>query len=239
MCRSLVHYSRRPRRRIFPSPIIYAGCMPFSFPKIYPILDASTIPATGREEFLQRLGAELTDAGVTLLEYRNKTGTDAELLADAAILRLACPAGRVKLILDDRLDLVEQTNSDGVHVDAGDATPIDARQLLGADRIVGTFGGSEALVPNILNSPADYFSIGPVFATTTKQTSKPPIGADGVRRLREQAGPGPVLVAVGGVTLETARDILSAGASTIAVAAAIFRAADPASEFRRWVVALS
>ena len=55
------------------------------FPKVYPILDASFIPATGRAEFLHRLGSGLADAGVTLLEYRNKTGTEAELLADAAI----------------------------------------------------------------------------------------------------------------------------------------------------------
>ena len=68
--------------------------MSFSFPKIYPILDASFIPATGRAEFLRRLGGELAEAGVTLLEYRNKTGAEAELLADAAILRAALPPER-------------------------------------------------------------------------------------------------------------------------------------------------
>ena len=63
-------------------------------PGSYPILDASIIPSTGRAEFLQRLGASLVDAGVTLLEYRNKTGTDAELLADAAALREVMPPDR-------------------------------------------------------------------------------------------------------------------------------------------------
>ena len=61
--------------------------MPFSFPKVYPILDSEVIPQIGRAEFLRRLGGELAEAGVTLLEYRNKTGSDAEVLADAAILR--------------------------------------------------------------------------------------------------------------------------------------------------------
>ena len=92
---------------------------------------------------------------------------------------------------------------DGVHVDAGDAAPAEARRLLGRGRIVGTFGGSEALLPGILQEPADYLSIGPVFATTTKQTTKAPIGAGGVRKLRAEAGPDAVLVAVGGVTIET------------------------------------
>ena len=119
--------------------------MSFSFPKVYPILDAGVIPQVGRAEFLRRLASELAEAGVTLLEYRNKTGSDAELLADAAILRAALPAGTVKLILDDRVELVERAGFDGVHVDAGDATPAEARRLLGPDRIVGTFGGSEAL----------------------------------------------------------------------------------------------
>ena len=212
--------------------------MPFSFPKIYPILDSAALPQVGRAEFLRRLGSELAEAGVTLLEYRNKTGPEAELLADAAILRAAVPAGKVKLILDDRADLVEQTGFDGAHVDAGDVAPAEARRLLGPERIVGTFGGSEALLPGILQEPADYFSVGPVFPTRTKQTSKTPIGVEGVRRLREEAGPLAVLVAVGGVTFERAPAIFAAGASVVAVAGAFFRSADPAAEFRRWKTAL-
>jgi|ERR1700733_11592879 thiamine-phosphate pyrophosphorylase len=208
--------------------------MAFDFPKIYPILDVSILPTTGRAEYLRRLGSSLANAGVTLLEYRNKTGGDAEIIADAAILRAAMPEKIIKLILDDRLDLVESSYFDGVHVDMGDAPPVEARKLLGSDRIVGTFGGSENLLPGILDQPADYYSIGPVFPTTTKHTTKPAIGPEGVRRLRAQAGPKPVLVAVGGITLHSARLILAAGATTIAVAAAIFRAEDPAAEFRLW-----
>jgi thiamine-phosphate pyrophosphorylase len=213
--------------------------MPFAFPKIYPILDASMIPAAGRAEFLRRLGGSLAEAGVTLLEYRNKAGTDAELLADAEAIRAALPANAVKLILDDRADLVDQTGFDGVHVDSGDISPAEARRQLGPDRIIGTFGGSEALVPGILSEPADYFSIGPVYATTTKRTGKPPIGPEGVRRLRQQAGPDAVLVAAGGVSLATAPAILAAGVSTLAVSAAIFRAPDPAAEFSRWLSELA
>ncbi|MGB7984382.1 MAG: thiamine phosphate synthase, partial [Terracidiphilus sp.] len=109
--------------------------MTFLLPKIYPILDASFIPSTGRAEFLRRLGGELAEAGVTLLEYRNKTGAESELLSDAAILRAALPAGLVRLVLDDRADLVEQIGFDGAHVDAGDLTPAEARSLLGPGRI--------------------------------------------------------------------------------------------------------
>jgi len=140
--------------------------MRYSFPKVYPILDASIIPADGRSEFLHRLGAGLAFAGVTLL---------------------------------------------------------------------GTFGGSEAILPGVLAEPADYFSVGPVFSTRTKQTSKAPIGVEGVRRLRAQAGVGPILVGVGGITLATAAAVLAAGADVVAVSEALFGRADPAEEFRKWV----
>jgi thiamine-phosphate pyrophosphorylase len=208
--------------------------MLFPFPRIYPILDVSYIPASGRREFLSDLGASLADAGVTLLEYRNKTGSDAELRSDAGWLRAMMPEGQVKLILDDRADLVETVGFDGVHVDAGDVPVREARRIVGAGRVVGTFAGSDALLPGILDEPADYFAIGPVFRTRTKQTDKQPIGVEGVRRLRAQAGPDVVLTAAAGITLETAPLVIEAGASAVAVAAAIFGTADPAAEFRRW-----
>lgn len=212
--------------------------MAWTFPRIYPILDSSQIPATGRDEFLRRMGASLADAGVTLLEYRNKTGPFAQMRDDAEALRSAMPAGRVRLILDDRADLVDALDFDGVHVDAGDVTVREARRLVGQSRIVGAFAGSDTLIPGILAEPADYFAIGPVFPTTTKQTDKPPIGVDGVRRLRAEAGPGVVLTAAAGITFETAASVLQAGATAVAVSAALFHAPDPASEFRRWFAAL-
>lgn len=209
--------------------------MAFRFPLIYPILDASFVPANGRAQFLRDLGASLADAGVTLLEYRNKNGSEDEIRADAAVLREVMPEEQVRLILDDRADLVAAVGFDGVHVDAGDVSAREARRLVGAGRIVGTFAGSDAILPGILDEPADYFAIGPVFSTTTKQTEKAPIGIEGVRRLRAQAGADVTLTAAAGITLETARQVLAAGANTVAVAAAIFGAADPAAEFRRWM----
>ncbi len=209
--------------------------MKFAFPCVYPILDSSVIPSAGRDDFLRQLGESLSDAGVALLEYRNKTGSVSEILADAAILRASMSREKTKLILDDRADLVEQAGFDGVHVDAGDLSPAEARRLVGPDRIVGTFGGSDTLLPEVLEAPVDYLAIGPVFETRTKQTDKRPIGIDGVRRLREQAGPGVILSAAAGITLASASAVLDAGASMVAVAEAIFRAPDPAAEFSRWI----
>ncbi|KAA6465101.1 thiamine phosphate synthase [Acidobacteria bacterium AB60] len=213
--------------------------MSFKFPRVYPILDASFLPASGRRAFLHDLGSALADAGVTLLEYRNKFGSDAEIRADAEALRAAMPEEQVKLILDDRADLVEGVGFDGVHVDAGDVPVREARRVVGSGRLVGTYAGGETLLPGVLDEPANYFAIGPVFSTTTKQTEKRPIGVEGVRRLRTQAGPEVVLTAAAGITLESAPRVIEAGATTVAAAAAIFTADDPAAEVRRWLQRLA
>jgi len=212
--------------------------MGFSLPLVYPILDSSFLPVVGRSEFLDRLGRSMADAGVRLMEYRNKPGTDAEVLADARTLRAAMPAAT--LVMDDRVDVALAANFDGVHVDGGDLPVGDARRLLGLNGkgIVGTSAGSEAQLAEALKSGADYIAFGPVYPTTTKQTSAPPIGWVGVQRFRELAGPDAVLVAAAGITLETAPAILEAGANAVAVAAAIFGHDDPAAEFRRWMAAL-
>src|ERR1700761_7701521 len=145
--------------------------MAFSSIRVYPILDSSVIPQAGRDEFLRSLGQSLADAGVDLLEYRNKTGSDEELASDAEILRRTMHA--TKLILDDRADLVIQVGFDGVHVDAADVSVLEAGRILGPDRISGPFAGRDSVIPGILPHPADCFAIGPVFTTTTKHTDKP------------------------------------------------------------------
>jgi thiamine-phosphate pyrophosphorylase len=208
--------------------------MRFSIPRVYPILDAGTLPERNRAAFLKQLGIALTETGVELLEYRNKTGSDAEVLADARVLRIAMPAGHVRLVLDDRVDVALAAGFDGVHVDTGDLPPADARRLMGAERVVGTSASNEGQLALALGQPVDYIAFGPVFPTTTKQTSAPPIEIEGVRRFRAAAGAGPVLVAAAGITLATAPAILKAGADAVAVSAAIFRNPDPAWEFGRW-----
>lgn len=214
--------------------------MAFILPKIYPILDSAYIPTAGRVEFLTRLGQSLSTAGIQLLEYRNKPSTDAEVLADARILRAAMPDAT--LVLDDRVDIALAASFNGVHVDAGDLPPASARALMGAHAVIGTSAGNEDQLSEALTQLragfVDYIAFGPIYPTTTKQTSAQPIGIEGVRRFRSLAGPDAKLVAAAGITLETASAILEAGADSVAVSAAIFANRDPAAEFQRWVAVL-
>ncbi len=214
-------------------------------PVLYPILDASVFPAhpDARVAFLTRLGRELASTGLSLLEYRNKTASDAEVLADALLLRAALPSGQVRLVMDDRTDVALAAGFDGVHVDAGDLPPAVARSLFNAAGRVGPIVGTSASTLDALalalREPVDYISFGPIFPTTTKQTAAAPIGLAGVRSFRALAGPDASLVAAAGITLATAPEILAAGASSVAVSAAIFRSDQPAEEVRRWLTALA
>jgi len=216
--------------------------MGFVLPRVYPILDSSRIPQQDRSAFLKRLGRELGEAGVSLLEYRNKSGTDAEVLSDALILRAELPAAT--LILDDRVDVAMAAGLDGVHVDQGDLPPAHARLLMSQDAIIGTSASSEEELAQALGcldpsrGRVDYIAFGPILPTTTKQTLAEPIGIEGVRRFRAAAGDGVKLVAAAGITLHSAIAVLEAGADSVAVAAAIFRASDPAAEFRLWAETL-
>jgi len=210
--------------------------MTLNLPRIYPILDSAYIPSAGRVEFLTHLGQSLSDAGITLIEYRNKPASDAQVLTDARILRAVLPAAT--LILDDRVDVALAAGFNGVHVDLGDLPPAAARALMGPGATIGTSACSEGELTAALASPVDYISFGPIFPTNTKQTTALPVGIEGVRQFRALAGPHQKLVAAAGITLETAPAILEAGADAVAVSAAIFNQPDPAGEFKRWIALL-
>lgn len=193
--------------------------MSFSLPPLYPILDASCFPGENRIEFLHRLVSELADAGVTLLQYRNKLGGDAEALADAAAIRQAA-ASRLTLIMNDRADLAVRAGFDGVHVGQEDVSAEIARRLIGANGVVGISTHNYRQLQAADRLPVDYIAIGPVFATTSKLNPDPVVGLAGVREARAFiARP---LVAIGGITPENAASVLDAGADSVAMISAIF-----------------
>jgi len=189
---------------------------------LYPILDAAFLPPSGaaREERLRSLAVELLDAGVTLLQYRNKSGDEAEVLADALVLRAAAPVGQCTLILNDYPRLAIEAGFEGVHVGQGDMPVEEARALVGYERMVGVSTHNPDQISDAEWNSADYTAIGPVFATSTKLNPDPVIGVEGVRHARNLTIKR--LVAIGGITLENCRAVLDAGADSVAVISAIF-----------------
>ena len=193
-------------------------------PRLYPILDAELVlrgwkdRAAERRTLLRRLVRELAEAGVEILQYRNKRDEDGVVLDDARAMREAAPG--VRLILNDRPALVTAAGWDGVHVGQEDLAAAEARALVGSAAIVGLSTHNEAQVTAADEEPVDYIATGPVFATASKWDTSPVIGLDGVRRARALTKK--PLVAIGGITQETARAVCDAGADAVAVIGAIF-----------------
>ena len=189
-------------------------------PPLYPILDAAFLPAgESRAAKLTQLVVSLAEAGVEILQYRNKQGSDADILRDTEVIRTVAPAG-LKLILNDYVDLVAEAEFDGVHLGQEDMPPHEARALLGPHAVIGISSHNEAQLRFAAAEPVDYIAIGPVFATTSKENPDPVVGVEGVqlaRRLTDKP-----LVAIGGITLGNAPEVWGAGADSVAVISGIF-----------------
>jgi thiamine-phosphate pyrophosphorylase len=192
--------------------------MPFSLPPLYPILDASCLPEFERGAYLMRVVCELEEAGVTLLQYRNKH-MQADIPHDAKVMKMGATRA-LKLIMNDSPEAAVIAGFDGVHVGQTDVSPAEARTIVGPDRIVGVSTHNRAQLEAADKLPVDYIAIGPVFATLSKLNPDPVVGLDGVREARALTSK--PLVAIGGITFENARAVLDAGADSVAVISAMF-----------------
>lgn len=191
-----------------------------NFPALYPILDSAFLPLSGdREAFLRWVINDLTQSGIRILQYRNKQGTESEILSDARIVRAAAGEG-ITLILNDWPELALAARFDGVHVGQTDIGPAEARRIVGPAKIVGVSTHDRAQLLAADAQPVDYIAIGPVFATATKANPDPVVGLEGVREARALTQK--PLVAIGGITVENAAAIRQAGADSVASISAIF-----------------
>lgn len=185
-----------------------------ALPAFYPILDLE-VAAARRLDPLTLLG-EWLQAGVRLVQLRAKHLHGAALLDVAErTARLAREAGAT-FIVNDRVDIARLSDASGVHLGQDDLPPAAARRLLADDAIVGWSTHNDTQLRAAADMPVDYVAIGPVFGTSSKRRPDPVVGIDGVRRAVALAGGRPV-VAIGGITIETAPQVLAAGAATVAV----------------------
>jgi thiamine-phosphate pyrophosphorylase len=201
---------------------------PPRLPRLYAIADAAVLSRHQVE--IGAFAEGLHQAGVTLLQWRHKSGSPQQILNGAAILRKAFAAPDCTLIMNDRADLCVLANFDGVHVGQGDLPPDAARKVIG-NKLIGISTHTDAQVREAALSAADYIAIGPVFSTGTKLDAAPVVGLDGVRRARALTNR--PLVAIGGITRQNARSVIDAGADSIAVISALFAPGEPVEKVAR------
>ena len=194
-----------------------------------------------------RLGWTMTDlaaaylsGGATLLQLRAKKASSGWLLEITTTIVALAHQANATVIVNDRADIARLSGADGVHVGQEDLTPSQARRVVGVDAIVGLSTHTPAQLDAALREAVDYVAIGPIFGTATKATGYGSLGLEPVRRAAERASACErPLVAIGGITLETAPDVLRAGASAVAVITDLVAGGDPAARVRAYLERLT
>jgi thiamine-phosphate pyrophosphorylase len=197
-------------------------------PRLYVILDASLLKQSEKE-----CAVKLVAAGVRLLQYRDKKASARELLEKSrGIAELVCPQG-VTFLVNDRPDVAYLAGASGVHVGQHDLNADQARAVIGKDKLVGVSTHNLEQFAAAAATSADYLAIGPIFATRTKANPDPVVGEELIRRAR--AGSDKPIVAIGGITLERAAEVITAGADSVAVISDILLAPDPAERAAKYI----
>ncbi len=163
--------------------------------------------------------------GVRLVQYRRKEATYRKLYQEAKALKDLCEHYQALCIINDRVDLALDIKADGVHLGQTDMPVATARQLLGAQRLIGQSTTNEAELTAALATSADYIGVGPVYATPTK-AGKAPAGHEYVRLAAARATI--PFFAIGGLDLDSIPPTIAAGATQVAVVRSLMAAADPA-----------
>lgn len=166
---------------------------------------------------------EALEGGVTLVQYRAKTASSAEMYAEALQLKALCDSFNVPLIINDRLDIAMAVGAAGVHLGQDDLPCAAARKILGEDYIIGVSAHNPAEAKAALQSGADYLGCGAVFGTATKADVQK-LGTEGLTAIcREKGLP---VVGIGGVTADNYREVRAAGADGAAIVSGILAQPD-------------
>lgn len=164
-------------------------------------------------------------AGAVQLREKHASSREFLELARALVSRIQ-PLG-IPLIINDRADIALASGAAGLHVGQSDLPPDDARRLMGPDAIVGLSVETPEELAEAAAFDIDYAGISPIFATPTKPDTHAPWGLDGLKKAR--AASRLRLVAIGGIHGSNARDVVAAGADSLAVVSEICSAPDPAA----------
>ncbi len=185
-------------------------------PRLYAILDASYFSDS---QILFSTAEKLLAGGVTLLQYRNKSGNAREMLEQARELKRRLDGA--KLIMNDRADLCLAAGFDGVHVGQEDLSSAGARRVIGERLGLGVSTHNPEQVNEADKTSADYVAIGPVFSTASKANPDPVVSLEGLRQARALTRK--PLVAIGGINRANCRSVIEAGADSVAVISDLMR----------------
>jgi thiamine-phosphate pyrophosphorylase len=182
-------------------------------PAFYPIIDTQVLAEAGLTPV--EMAHALARARVTLVQFRHKGVYTREVLAQAEEIGKIVKQSGARYIINDRADIALILEADGVHVGQDDLPPAKVRKLVGEQMILGFSTHNERQLRDGDREPVDYLALGPIFGTPSKKNPDPVVGTAELARLRALTEK--PLVAIGGITRANAREVLAAGASSLAV----------------------
>lgn len=174
--------------------------------------------------------------GATMIQVRWKDGAPAEILELTRALVAALP---VPVLVNDRADIALAAGAAGAHL-GWDDPPLEAlRPHMPAGFLLGLSVGSPDEAARAAATTADYWSIGPCFATPSKPDAGSPLGPDGFSGLARLAPEGIPVIGIGGIAASNAPEVMRAGAAGVAVIGAVLSAREPEPAARALRVALA
>ena len=180
-------------------------------------------------------------AGARFIQIRAKgVSSSAFLKLSEEVVSRTRKAGAT-VIVNDRADIARLAGADGVHLGQDDLEPAMARRILGGEAIIGLSTHSIEQVRLACRQPIDYLAVGPIFRTSTKETTDRAVGTELVGQARTAvalAGLDTPIVAIGGITLDRARSVIHAGATSVAVISDLLAAGNPEARVREYLTAL-
>lgn len=200
-------------------------------PRLYVILDAGLITSSERDCALC-----LAEAGVRLLQYRNKSAPARQYLESSRALAKSLGPLGVSFFVNDRPDVAFLAGATGVHVGQDDLDVEQTRRVVGREKLVGVSTHNLEQFEAAAASSADYIAVGPVFNTSSKANPDPVVGLNFIHNVRAKTDK--PIVAIGGISLEQAASVIEAGADSVAVISGILGSPDPALRARQYIETL-
>ncbi len=181
-------------------------------PRVYPILDSDALGRRGIA--LETAAAAFLEGGAGILQLRHKGHWSRAIFESARKIATLCGEAGAVFVVNDRADFAMMLGA-GLHVGQDDLPPRDARNLIGGEALLGYSSHNPTQLCAAGGEPVDYVALGPIFATASKEKPDPVVGVDELRHCRALIEK--PLVAIGGITLENAAAVWSAGADSVAV----------------------
>jgi len=170
--------------------------------------------------------------GVEVVQYRNKNAQTLQMYEEALVLKEICLGGDCLFLINDRLDIALAVEADGVHVGQTDMPCLQARRLLGPEKVIGVTVHNLAEAVQAECEGADYLGVSPIFQTATKPDAGKPAGIRLIEEIRDQVDI--PLVAIGGINHSNASQVIGAGARALCAISSVVARENVSDEIKRF-----